>query len=145
MTDDTTTYFDRAEFIQAAADPQYRDSARYRAEVEAKLQRSLSAGTVTPMGEFVDYAQTIETRTAAHTDEGATYGGAVPMPGASAAWVAASYEKISNGTFGGLEELAWAMAAPAFEVDPTYQRAVQEKVARSRRAGTLLDFPVPTA
>lgn len=132
MTDDL--YYDRSEFLEAAAQPEYRSSARYRDDVAAKLRRSLEAGTISTMGEQISQEQRVHTRTAFNTDEG-TYGGAVEMPGADPTFAEAA--KIGMGTFADMEAVAMAMSAPAYEADPTYRTAVYEKVQRSFRAGTL--------
>lgn len=132
MNDDI--YYDRGEFLDAAAAAEYRTSARYRDEVSAKLERSMAAGTITPMGEQIGHAQRIETRTAYGEDEG-LYGVAVAMPAAHPAWAEAS--NVAVGTFRDLDAVALAMSAPQFSADPTYRRAVFEKVERSKREGAL--------
>lgn len=137
MTD--AIFYDRGEFLAAAAAPEYATSARYRDEVAAKLQRSLEAGTVTPMGQEVTHEVRTDPyrieRTMPLAEQG-LYGAGVPATGALPQWAEAA--KVGNGSFfKSVEEVALAMAAPAYEADPTYRDAVYEKMQRSFREGTL--------
>lgn len=132
MTDDV--FYDRGEFLAAAAAPEYATSARYRDEVAAKLQRSRAAGTVSPMGEEVRHEQRHYEVNAWNNDEG-LYGAGVPMPGPDPAQAIAL--NIDIGTFKNVEEVALAFAAPAYEIDRGYQAAVLAKIERSIREGTL--------
>lgn len=127
-------YWDRSEFQKAASAPEYRDSARFRDEVAAKLQRSIAAGRITPMGEQITHEQRTHTRNASSTNEG-LYGEVVAMPGPHPHWAEAG--KIGTGFFKGPDEIANAFSAPAFAIDPTYQQAVREKIERSIREGYL--------
>lgn len=132
MQDDL--YYDHGEFLDAAASPEYQTSARYRDDVAAKLQRSIGAGNITPMGEEIRHDQRLK-ESEPYTDEEGHYGGTVQIAGALPEWAEAA--KVSIGTFGSLEEVALAMAAPVCEIDPTYRRALREKIDRSVREGTL--------
>lgn len=105
---------------------------RYREEVAAKLQRSLDAGKITPMGEQISHDQRSQVRTAYHVNEGAS---GYTVAAVDPAWAEAG--KVNAGCFKSPEEIADAFNAPAFEIDPTYQSAVREKIARSIREGYL--------
>jgi hypothetical protein len=129
MTDETTTYEDRGEYLKAVADPAYAESARYRDGVAAKLQRSLDAGTVTPMGQRVaPYSDRRDSRVATFEAEG-VYGELNPMPKADPVWAEAI--KVGSGFFDGPESIALAMAAPQFDLDAGYREAVHAKITRS--------------
>jgi hypothetical protein len=140
MTDNANTpptddvYFDRSEFLKAASAPEYATSERYRQDVAAKLQRSLDAGTVTPMGQRIAHEDTSVTWTAYSAPE-QMYGSHNPLPGAHPVWAEA--QKVATGFFRGPEEIAAAMGAPHFDRDPTYREAVREKIGRSIREGHI--------
>lgn len=125
-------FYDRAEFLKAAASPEYRDSPRYRNEVASKLQRSMAAGRITPMGEQITTADRTQTRTAYTTGDNAN---GYIVPGADPAWAAA--QQVTQGFFKAPEEIANAMSAPAYEIDPSYRLALVEKVQRSQREGFI--------
>ena len=127
MNDDI--YYDRAELIEAQKAPEYATSARYRDEVAAKLARSLAAGTVTPMGAHQTPEQRTHTVHAVNLDEG-IYGGAQPMP------KPASPFGMNVGTFKTLDEITAATSVDSYR-DPTYRRAVTERIQRSIREETL--------
>ncbi|WP_293681522.1 hypothetical protein [uncultured Phenylobacterium sp.] len=127
------TYFDRSEFLKAVADPEYRASARRRDEVAQKLQRSLAAGTLQPMGEQIMHGQRNHERNAYYENDNAngyTVGGADPT------WAAAG-QVATRHFFRSREEVAQAMSAPAFDVDPSYGTELYLKVQRSIREGHL--------
>lgn len=130
--DTNDVFYDRKELLEAMASPEYRTSARYRDELTAKMQRSVQAGRITPMGEFVDPAQRSHTRTAYYADDNAN---GFIMPGADPTWAEAG--KAGRGFFKSPEEIAGAMSAPHFDADPTYRDAVREKIGRSIREGLL--------
>lgn len=127
MNDDV--YYDRDELIAAQKAPEYASSARYRDEVTAKLQRSLQAGTITPMGSHQTPAQRVHTVHAVNLEEG-IYGGSQPMP------KPASPFGMTLGTFKTLDEITAATSVDSYR-DPTYRRAVTERIQRSIREGTL--------
>jgi hypothetical protein len=59
------------------------------------------------------------------------YGPANPMPGANPLMAEAA--KVRSGCFAGPEAIANAMAAPQYDLDPTYREAVRAKIDRSIR------------
>ncbi|WP_374469934.1 hypothetical protein [Phenylobacterium sp.] len=128
----TGIFYDRAEFLKAASSPEYAASARYRDDVAAKLQRSMEAGTISPMGEFINPADRTHTRNAYYADDNAN---GYIVQGADPTWAEAG--KVGRGFFKSPEEIAAAFSAPAYEIDPTYQNAVREKIGRSIREGFL--------
>jgi hypothetical protein len=138
MTDNNDTtpaadlYWDRAEYLKAVAAPEYRESPRYRAEVAERLQRSMAAGRITSMGEHIRPGQRGHERTAYSEGDGQT---GYTVPAADPTWAEAI--KVGQGYFKNEVEIANAMAAPAFEIDQTYQRALREKVQRSIREGLI--------
>jgi hypothetical protein len=123
------TFFDMTEVREAMASPLYRTSARYRDEIAAKLIRSQQAGTVGRIAEMITTDQRSHTIHASNTKEG-IYGGAVPMP------KSASPLGMYVGTFSSLDEIRAAMHAPSY-ADPTYRRALVERIERSARERTL--------
>lgn len=126
-------FFDRSELMEAMASPDYQTSARFRAEVADKLERSMAAGRVTPMGEAISHGQRSQTVNAYIPDENAN---GLIVPGADPVWAAAA--NVGAGSiFTSPEEIAAAFSAPAFEHDPTYQAAVRDMVARSIREGHI--------
>jgi len=126
-------FFDRSELMEAMASPEYQTSARFREEVSEKLERSMAAGRISPMGEAISHGQRSQTVNAYIADENAN---GLIVPGADPAWAAAV--NVGTGSFfKSPEEIADAFSAPAFQHDPTYQRAVQEKIARSIREGHI--------
>ena len=131
---DQTTYESQADLARDIADPRYAESPRYRDEVAAKLRQSVDAGTISAPAQFTSYGDTIHTRTAYHEPE-AMYGSANPMPGADPLMAEAA--KIGSGFFEGPEAIANAMAAPHFDLDVGYQRAVADKIGRSIREGFI--------
>jgi hypothetical protein len=134
---DTSTYYDRSEFLAAAKAPEYATSARYREEVSGKLARSTAAGTITSMGQSISRDDTVHTRTVHNQPEGqALFGNGVGHAlGAEPSWAEAS--KVSQGCFDSPEAIARAMAAPQFDIDPSYKQAVRNKIDRSIREGYL--------
>lgn len=130
--DPADCYFDRSEFLAATASPEYRTSARHREEVAGKLQRSIASGRITPMGEQISHSDRTHTRTAFNEMDLAN---GFTMSGAEPTWAEAG--RVGSGFFKDPEEIANAFAAPAFEIDPTYQQALREKIARSVREGWL--------
>ena len=136
---DTTTnntapadnFYDLSEVREAMADPRYKTSARYRDDLAAKLHRSQAAGTVGRMGE--ERPDGAFYKRDAY-DEDANVNGFI-VRGADPAWAEAG--KVNQGFFKSPEEIAHALAAPACGIDPTYQHAVREKIARSVREGYL--------
>lgn len=136
MTDEPISYEDRGEYLRAVADPQYAQSARYRDQVAAKLQASMTSGTITPMGRRADYGSTIHTRNVFHEPQ-AIYGSHNPLPGADPLMAEAAKVGIAGSLFEGPEQIAAAMGAPQFDLDPTYQEAVHAKIGRSIRAGSI--------
>jgi hypothetical protein len=126
------TYESRADLIAAQQDPRYAQSPRYREEVAAKLERSMTAGTITQMAQHIRHEDMIGTRhVRLEAEPEGIYGGAVKLPGADPIWAEAG--KVGGGFFDGPEAIARAKAAPHYEVDSGYQQAVQEKIARSIR------------
>jgi hypothetical protein len=140
MTDhnDTTLFFDRSELLEAQQSPEYGTSARYRADVAAKLERSLTAGTITPLGHrhTPNEASTLVTRNG-RIEEGVVYGGVQPLPGPSPLYKAALEVGRPGSFFDGPEDIAMAMAAPHFDIDESYRNAVREKIGRSIREGRI--------
>lgn len=126
-------YYDRDEYLKAAASPEYKVSPRFRDEVAGKLQRSMQAGRFTSMAEEITHAQRVHTRTAYRP--GSNENGYI-VPGADPAWAAAG-KVASDHYFKSPAEIADAFSAPAFEADRTYQDAVRAKIARSVREGFL--------
>ena len=125
-------FYDLSEVREAMADPLYQTSARYRDNVAAKLQRSQAAGTVGRMGEYYPQGGRVHTRTA--SDEDANVNGFI-VRGAHPAWAEAG--RVTQGFFKSPAEIANALDAPACDIDPTYQQAVRDKIARSIREGWL--------
>ena len=138
MSEHQDVYFARADYLEAARAPDYQTSARYRQEVADKLARSLAAGSVTPLGEFHQHGNDPRSYERVAVDSRAPeglYGSHNPMPGADPLWAEAA--RIDTGHFDGPEAVARAMAAPQFDADPSYRRAVQAKVERSIGAGFI--------
>ncbi len=131
---DQPIYEDRADYLKAVAAPEYAQSARYRDEVATKLQASMAAGTVTPMGQFVgQHRDAINGRMMTPQRPEALYSpGTNPMPTADPIWAEAG--KVGSvAFFENPEQIANAMAAPHFEIDAGYREAVREKIERSIR------------
>jgi len=132
MSDDI--FHDHSEMQAAQAAPEYKTSGRYREEFAAKFARSQAAGRIGSLGQRHAHGEgsTFHTRTAQMADEPQMYGSGNPMPGANPRWAeAANVNK--QAFFDGPEAIARAMAAPQFDLDPSYRDAVREKIDRSIR------------
>jgi hypothetical protein len=127
------TYENDAELAAARADPRYQESQRYRDEVAAKMAASRAAGTVKTEGSYVGHGNgsSFHTMVARQTAPETLYGMGQDMPGADPVWAEAA--KVATGYFDGPEAIARAMAAPQYEIDPSYRQAVLEKIGRSQR------------
>lgn len=124
------TFYDMTEVHEAMANPLYRTSARYRDEVAAKLARSQQAGTVGRIAERITPERRSYTINVSNTDEG-HYGHAQPLPNPPA-----SPFGMTVGTFKNLDEITAAMNADSYR-DPSYRRAVLQRIQRSIREQTL--------
>lgn len=123
------TFYDMTEVHEAMANPLYRTSARYRDEVAAKLARSQQAGTVGRIAERITTDRRTYTVYASNTEEG-LYGYAQPLPKPPSPF------GMDVGAFKNLDEIAAAMSADSYR-DPSYRRAVLQRIQRSIREQTL--------
>lgn len=136
------TFYDMAELREAMNDPRYRTSARYRDEVAAKMHRSQQAGTVERQSSYHSRVNVrAPTRTA--TNEGDIQG--LGKPAGSEPFYAEALRVSQPGSFFTTgEDIASAMGAPQFDIDPTYREALREKIARSIREGYITPDLHPT-
>jgi hypothetical protein len=85
--------------------------------------------------ERIAYDDTIHTYSKPYEPEGMYNPTSNPMPKSDQKWVQAA--KIGSGVFSGPGEIAAARAAPHYDLDAGYRRALEEKIARSIRGGHI--------